>query len=583
MLSLYGFGLFPRALLQAQEPPAAASQLDDHYRAGLAAVARNDFQDALKDFQLVVQSAPSAEAGHSALGFVLVRLGRAQEAIPELEKALAIEPSDSSAQMNIAIAYGEGGAPAKAVPYFSKLDAAAHAQGHPLAPLLLAEYAKALAATEQWNAADDKIREAIAADPQNADLHDQYGTLFMQRQNFPAAQQQFAEAARLKPAFAAAHLHLGLAEQAMGRPSSVNELERAYRLAPRDAAIAVEYGKALGLAGHDDQAIPVLRRALELSPKSMPATYQLALAYQRSDRVPDAIALLKKVVAANPRDSSALSNLGLALCQARQAQDAVPFLKKAVSLSPGNVTARQNLVAAYLALGQYDDAIAESRAALRLAPNDAQLHYNLGVAQKMQDDAAHAIPELREAEKLNPAGPEAPYVLGMLYLQAGDNENAAQQLETSLKLRPNNGEAWATLGSVYNSLGKLPEAAAALREAIQRLPDQADPHLTLAAVLEKQDASSEAKAERARAANLMRTHMNLQRAQVATNAAQALLKSGSVPEAIAQFKDALTYDPTYVDAHVGLAAALERQGLLADAATERQKADDLKKALGRSE
>lgn len=96
-------------------------------------------------------------------------------------------------------------------------------------------------------------------------------------------------------------------------------------------------------------------------------------------------------------------------------------------------------------------------------------------------------------------------------------------------------------------------------------------------MLSQQDQQEEALAERKKAADLMRAHMNLQRAQVATNAGLSLLKSGSLPEAIVQFKDALSYDPNYVEAHVGLAGALERQGDKVDAAAERQKANDLKK------
>ena len=102
----------------------------------------------------------------------------------------------------------------------------------------------------------------------------------------------------------------------------------------------------------------------------------------------------------------------------------------------------------------------------------------------------------------------------------------------------------------------------------------------LATVLAAQNQQSEAAAERKIAADLMRAHMNLQRAQVANNAGQSLLKSGNISEAIVQFKDALSYDPNYVDAHLGLANALERQGDVIDAAAERQKASDLKKSPG---
>jgi tetratricopeptide (TPR) repeat protein len=161
-------------------------------------------------------------------------------------------------------------------------------------------------------------------------------------------------------------------------------------------------------------------------------------------------------------------------------------------------------------------------------------------------------------------------------MQTGRYEDAAREINISLKLRPENGDGWATLGSVYDKLNKLPEATSALREAIRQLPGQPDPHLTLASVLVKQNQSAEAAAERKKAADLMRTNMNHQRAEVATNSGNSLLRSGDVEGSIVQFRDALSYDANYAEAHLGLANALDRQGKTAEAAAERQKAEAAK-------
>ena len=110
--------------VDAQEPSPSLKQADADYRAGADAVAHNDLNTALDDFEKVVRLAPAAEQGHSALGAVLVRVGRVPEGIRELEKALAIMPADSSAQMNLSVAYEQNGQAAKALPLFQKLEAA---------------------------------------------------------------------------------------------------------------------------------------------------------------------------------------------------------------------------------------------------------------------------------------------------------------------------------------------------------------------------------------------------------------------------------------------------------------------------
>jgi protein O-GlcNAc transferase len=566
----------------SQEPSAALKKADAAYRAGQGALAQKDLSAAQVDFEQVIQLAPQAEQGHSALGAVLVSRGHTREGIRELEKALAIKATDSTAQMNLAMAYQQIGSPEKALPLFSRLEVGEHLQKRTLPSYVLAAYARALAETQKTAAAITKMKAALAMDSQNPELHDELGSLYAQQKNWPDAQQEFATAIRLNPNFAVAHLHLGLVMQAQGQTNAqadgLNELAQASQLAPQNAAIAMELGKALAAGGQDEQAIPVFQHVLEIEPQSTAASYQLALALQRSNKVQEAISLLKKVVAAEPKNAEAMTNLGMALSQAQQAKDAVPVLQRSIALAPDSVTAHQDLAAAYVQLSQFGDAVDELRAALKLAPDLPQLHYNLGLALKMQDDAAAAIPELETAEKLDPSAPEAPYLLGVLYMQTGRYDDAAREMNTSLKLRPDNGDGWATLGSVYDKLNKLPEATSALREAIRQLPRQPDPHLTLAGVLVKQNQSAEAASERRQAADLMRSNMNRQRAEVATNAGNSQLRSGDVDGAIVQFRDALSFDANYAEAHLGLANALDRQGKPADAAAERQRAEAAKTA-----
>ena len=564
--------------VDAQEPLPSLKQADADYRAGADAVAHNDLNTALDNFQKVVRLEPGVAQGHSALGAVLVRVGRLNEGIRELEKALAIQPGDSSAQLNLAVAYEQSGQAAKALPLFQKLEAASRSSKQPLTPGTLASYGRALAGTGQIRPAIARMKEAAARDPRTVEFQDELGTLYAKVADWTDAKQAFSAAIAVSPDFATAHLHLGLTLNALGLAGGLEELTKADELDPRNAVIGLELGRALANAGQDEQALPVLQQASKLDPASTMAAYQLGLVLARLDRVEEAIPLLQRAADANPKRAEILTNLGMALCVGQKAKEAVPYLQRAVALEPDNVTAHQNLAVADIQLSQLDDAIVQLRAALKLEPNASQLHYNLGYALKMQDDAAGAIPELETAEKQNPTAPEAPYLLGVLYMQAGRYADAERELSASLKLRPLNGDGWATLGSVYNKLERLPEAVSALREAIRQSPTEADAHLTLATVLAKENQPAEAIEERRKAADLMRVHMNLQRAEVRTHSGDSLLANGKVDEAVADYREALSFDPNYVGAHEGLARGLERQGKTMEAALERKKVTALKSA-----
>ena len=563
--------------VSAQQPSAGLRQADADYRAGVAALAKNDVTTARADFERVVHLAPQAEEGHSALGAVLLRMGETTQGMRELEKAIAMKPSDRVAQLNLATAYTQTGALGKAIPIFAKLDTAASGGTSALSAASLAMYARALAPTHP-DAAIRKMQAAIKAAPGDADLQDELGSLYAQRGQWAEAEKCFDRAIELNDSMATAHLHLGIVLDRQHKAGALEELQRAWQLAPGNSEVDVEFGTLLVAAGQIPQAVEVLQHAHSARPDSVPATFELALATQQNGDTQAAIPLFEKVIAAEPRNTAALTNLGMAFMQQQKAKDAVPYLQKSIAMDASQVTARENLAAAYIQLNQVDDAIEQLRAALKLAPDMAALHYNLGLAYKMQDNAAAAIPELEMAENMNSSGHEAPYVLGVLYMQAARYEDAARELDRSLHLQPQNSDGWATLGSVYAKLDKLPEAISALHKAIGQNPEQADPHLTLATVLAKQGQSTEAASERKRAAEVMRAGMNRQRAEVATNSANSLLQGGKIGDAMAQFKEALSYDGQYGAAHRGLAAAFEKQGDLKAAAREREQADALDKA-----
>lgn len=559
-------------VMHAQQVTPALRQADTDYRAALAALHSNDLKTAEQHLQSVVRLAPQLEAGHSVLGQVLTREGKLAPAISELRKAVAISPSDDGAQLALALTYAQAGEDANALPLFSKLEADAAARRAPLSSQVRMVYIRVLAGTGHTDAAIRQMKALAPAETGNAEFHDSLGSLHAQQGSWLLAEQEFNHAIQLNPDAAAPHLHLGFVLQAEKKGDPAAEWIKASNIAPNDGGVALEAGKALADAGLDSQAEPILKRAVQLNPESSSAALALALVLQNNNQVPASVDLLQHVVQRDPHNQLALVNLGLALSQMHRAQDGIPYLQHALALEPNSPTAHQDLAAAYIQVDQVASAIAELQAALKLAPNSAEIHYDLGVAYKLQDDAVDAIPQLEVAERLEPDSYQAPYVLGLLYMQVARNEEAAQQLALSLKLHPQNGDGWSSLGSVYLRLDRLPEAVHSLRQAIQRLPAQADPHLILATALIKQGQTDDAVKERRIAADLMRAHMNLQRAEVATNSGKSLLGEGKIDDAIVEFHNAIGFDPTFAEAHAELAAAFDQQGKTAEAQKERSTA-----------
>jgi protein O-GlcNAc transferase len=559
------------AAMLAGAQQTTMQQADQAFRAGTDAYARGDLSTARTQFGLATQLAPGIEEGHSALGVVLYALGQYPQAIAELETALKLNPDDRNAEENLAQAYSQTGSPDKAVVLFEKMDGES-----PLRADLLAVWARDLATGSNTTAAIEIMRRAVTAEPQNASLVDQLGSLYAQAGRWSDAEAAFSSALQMDAQLTSAHMHLAVVlshEQQMGR--AAGEFGQAAQLDPHNAAVQFEWGNALVAANDDDGAIPHFQQAIGIDPNLLDAEYQLALALQRSGRATEAIPLFQKVVEARPQQAEPLTNLGLALVQVGRAKEAVPLYLRASALTPENATIHQDLGAAYVQENNVDDAIREFQTGLKLAPQDPHLHYDLGLAFKLKDDLPDAIAELESALRLDPASPDAPYTLGILYMQDGRFDDAVRNLRAALELRPRNGDGWSILGSIYRQQGKYEDAAAALKKAIELLPEQPGPHITLASVLQEEGKQDDAVAERKKAADLTRVAVNRQRAVFATNAGNALLNKGQIADAIARYQDAIGSDPNYPEAHRQLSAALAEQGRSAEAAAERQKADAL--------
>jgi protein O-GlcNAc transferase len=549
---------------------------DAAFHAGYDAEKKGDLTDARAQFEKVVRLAPQIAQGHSALGAVLVQVGEYGKAIPELKRSLELAPGDRTAEINLAMAYEQFGDHAKSLSLFRALD---RNGASPLPESVAILYIRALAAIHESEAARAKAQSALAANPDSPVLHDALGSLEAQRQNWNVAIPQFRESIRLDRKFAEAYLHLGLALMMEQQSAEgLQALTTAVELAPQNARMHLELGKALVANGDNPRAASVLQQALALDPSSRETKYQLGLALQAAGEEQRAIPLFQEVVAGDPRNAQALTNLGLALVQVGKAKEAVPFYERALKETPGDPLIHQDLGVAYLQESNLDDAIAEFREGLRVAPDAYELHYDLGLALKLKDDLDAATTELETAARLNPNSPDPPFTLGILNMQRGRFDDAAEELGTALRLRPENGDGWATLGSVFKQQGKMTEATDALRKAIALMPSQPGPHITLASVLAQQGQSADAAAERKKAAELSRNAVNRQRATFAVNTGNALLMKGEVSDAIARYQEAVSNDPTYIEAHRGLAAALERAGRTSEATAENLKVTELTRA-----
>jgi len=595
---------------QKTDNPAAngIKRADAAFHEGYAAREAGKLELARSKFAEVVRLQPKIAEGHEALGAVLVEMGKPMEGAKEFEAAAKIKPSNDGIETNLALAYAQGGAPAKAIPHFQAALSLSQLPGHAaLGASFYDAYGRALAAQgKPDDAALQLIAEEALTGPR-ADLEDEIGTLQAQQGRWNEAQQRFEHAISLDRSNLSARIHLGVLYRTQkDLVNALNTLAPAAELAPPSTEALMEYGRTLAAAGKDEEAVQEFQAALKANSSVSGVQLELGMALQRLGRQQEAIPWFEEAVKREPRNSTALTNLGLALTLTGKGKEAIDYFKRALAEDAKNPVVYKDLGVCHIQLSAFDEAIDDFKKALALNSNDSQAHYDLGLAYKFKDRPEEAIAELSKAGEMDPKLQDPPYTLGILYMQLGRLDEAVAELKKAVALRPENGDAWAILGSTLKHDSRLPEAADALRKAIPLLPGQPGPRVTLAGVLAEEavnlnteaDAAetagdhpkaeavraqmkvlrSEAADYRKEAAELSRSAVSRQRASFALNAGNQLMLRGQIADAIARYQESVAADPTFADAHTQLAIAYERQGRAAEASAERAKAAELGKA-----
>ena len=247
-------------------------------------------------------------------------------------------------------------------------------------------------------------------------------------------------------------------------------LERAVKLAPKNAEVLVDLGVAQRQAGRTPASRATLQRAIRIAPGSFRAQLNLGLTLEKLDKTRPAIEAYRKAASAKPDDARPHLRLGVLLGRAKKHKEAAEAFRRAVAVDGSNVDAQANLGTVLLQLGEHAEAARHLEVAARAQPNDGPLQMNLGLALQQSGQHAKSVRAYRRAAQALTGSAEARLRLGLALARAGDGRGAEQNVTEALradaKLRP-------AVDALIQELGKgeqLGEALALTRAILAVFP-----------------------------------------------------------------------------------------------------------------
>jgi tetratricopeptide (TPR) repeat protein len=230
-------------------------------------VNQNKPDEAISEFTRALAIYPQSVRALNELGLLYLKLNRLDEAAAAFRQAVSLNARFYPPQLNLALLCHRQGRYDEAIAVFDHL-----LKDHPTLSAVRITYADSLGATQQWDEAEQQLREALK-DPslggvERASAHLRLGMKLNRDARYQSAAAEFQQTIALSPNSATAHLYLGSAlVQLKKSEDAERELLKAYELGGKNVAVAQ---LMLGQLYYDQQKFELALRAFEKFLADMP-------------------------------------------------------------------------------------------------------------------------------------------------------------------------------------------------------------------------------------------------------------------------------------------------------------------------
>ena len=329
---LYSRGQYPPAARVCHQIiQARPGNADAHNILGVTLAAMGRADEAVESLKRAIKINNSAASYHANLGEILRQAGRTQEAAEALEEAIKIDPENPQALNNLGITQYEMGKFSEAVDYYRRA-----LKVRPTMAEALNNLGNALRTTGDIDGAVQAYQEALTQRAKYPEAYNNLGTLLQQDGKMEEAEHALRKAIQQNPRYVEAHNNL-----AMLLNSKKQEVE----------------------------ALRVLGDALKFAPKNVQTLILTARIQLRRTNLPAAEQAARLALKEEPENSEALTILGQILHETDRYDEAIEVLKKSLSQRPDNPEALNFYGVALKSVGKLDEAREEILKALKL--NDA--------------------------------------------------------------------------------------------------------------------------------------------------------------------------------------------------------------------
>ena len=197
-----------------------------------------------------------------------------------------------------------------------------------------------------------------------------------------------------------------------------------------------------------------------------------ATAYIVAGRFPQAIQILEQLQRDKPDDLVLLAHLGQVYVAAGRDDDGVALLERVIAREPDRFEAHVDLATGYMHQGQMAAARTEAERAIALNASYAPAYETLGLVLWRTGDARGAVAAFDRSVQRDPRNARALVWKAMVETNDGRAGDALVSFERAAHVDPTSVDAWIGIANAQMNRRDLGAAAAAVRNAQRLQPDR---------------------------------------------------------------------------------------------------------------
>lgn len=288
----------------------------------------------------MIQFWPNHGFGWKVLGTVLAARQRFAEALPVIQRTLALLPLDPDSHNNLGVALRAGGRLAEAESSYRRV-----LELNPIHHEANNNLGNALQALGRLAEAEASYRRALEINPDFDRAQCNLGNIQRELGRLAEAEASYRRVLELRPNDSSAHYNLGCILQDLGRLAEAEaSYRRALELEPDNCSALVDLGNALRALGRLSEAEASYRHALELKPDLHEAHNNLGMTLQAFGRNSEAEASFRRALEPEPDSQVVHNNLGNVLQLLGRLSEAEARYRRVLQLNPDFHEVRSNLI-----------------------------------------------------------------------------------------------------------------------------------------------------------------------------------------------------------------------------------------------